>query len=65
MLATAEPDPERASDLGLRATPIAKATGSARIAGELNTLDKALSRRWPTLAGTLALHEALLALEST
>lgn len=60
VLATAEPDPERASDLGLSTIPIAKATGSARIADELNTLNSTLTRRWPTLPGTLALHEALL-----
>lgn len=59
VLATTEPDPERAADLGLRCAATAKATGSARIAGELQTLDRTLSCRWPTLPGTTALREAL------
>ncbi|HEX8346667.1 MAG TPA: hypothetical protein VF657_18275 [Actinoplanes sp.] len=61
VLATTEPDPERAADLGLRCVATARDTGSARIAGELATLDRTLIRRWPTLPGTVALHEALTA----
>lgn len=61
VLATSQPDPERAADLGLRCMPLARATGSARIAGELHTLDRTLMRRWPTLPGSVAFHEAITA----
>lgn len=59
VLATANPDPERAVDLGLRCVPTARETGSARIMKELRALDRALTRRWPGLAGTAEFHEAL------
>jgi transcriptional regulator with XRE-family HTH domain len=61
VLATSQPDPERAAALGLRCIPTARATGSARIADELHALDRTLTRRWPTLPGTIQLHESLTA----
>jgi transcriptional regulator with XRE-family HTH domain len=61
VLATADPDPERAAGLGLRCVATARDTGSARIAGELHALDRTLTRRWPTLPATVELHEALAA----
>ncbi|WP_376771199.1 XRE family transcriptional regulator [Rhizomonospora bruguierae] len=61
VLATATPDPERAAELGLRCVVTARTTGSARIAKELHTLDKTLTRRWPNLPGTAQLHEVLTA----
>lgn len=61
VLATPQPDPERAFALGLRCISTARTTGSARIAKELRTLDKTLTRRWPTFAGTAEFHEALAA----
>jgi hypothetical protein len=61
VLATTQPDPERAIELGLRCVTTARSTGSARITKELHTLDRALTRRWPTLPGTTELHEALAA----
>lgn len=61
VLATTDPDPERAADLGLRCAATAKTTGSARIVRELAMLDRTLTRRWPQLPGTVALHEALSA----
>jgi transcriptional regulator with XRE-family HTH domain len=60
ILATAQPDPERAADLGLRCVTIAHATGSARIAKELHTLDRTLMSRWSGLPGMVELHEALV-----
>lgn len=62
VLATADPDPERAADLGLRCVNIARDTGSARIAGELASLDRSLMRRWRNLPATVELHEALAAI---
>jgi hypothetical protein len=59
ILATAQPDPGRAADLGLSCVPIAHATGSACIAKELRTLDRTLMGRWPSLLSTVELHEAL------
>jgi transcriptional regulator with XRE-family HTH domain len=59
VLATTQPDPERAVELGLRCVTTARSTGSARITKELRTLDRTLTRRWPTLPGTTELHEAL------
>ena len=61
VLATTDPDPERAADLGLRCITTAKATGSARIANELQMLDRTLNYCWPALPGTIAFHEALTA----
>lgn len=59
MLATAQPDPDRAVELGLRCVATARSTGSARITKELRTLSGTLTRRWPTFPGTAELHEAL------
>jgi hypothetical protein len=61
VLATSQPDPERAAALGLRCVQTAQLTGSARIDKELRTLDTALTRRWPSLPGTVEVHEALAA----
>lgn len=61
ILATAQPDPERAVELGLRCVATARHTGSARITKELRSLDRTLTARWPSLAGTAELHEALAA----
>ncbi|MGH3327943.1 MAG: helix-turn-helix domain-containing protein [Streptomycetales bacterium] len=61
VLATAQPDPERAAALGLRCVAIACATGSERIATELRTLDATLMTKWPNLPGSVELHEALAA----
>ncbi|MFV2018348.1 helix-turn-helix domain-containing protein [Micromonospora sp. LOL_023] len=59
VLATAEPEPERAAALGLRCVATARDTGSARISAELHTLDRILTHRWPTLPAAVELHEAL------
>jgi hypothetical protein len=59
VLATSQPDPERAAELGLRCAQTARSTGSARIAKELRTLDATLMTKWPTVAGSVELHEAL------
>jgi hypothetical protein len=48
VLATHQPDPERAVELGLRCVATARSTGSARITKELRNLDRTLMRRWPT-----------------
>ena len=61
VLATAQPDPERAAALGLECLPAARATGSARIAKELRTLDATLSSRWANLPATAEFHQALAA----
>jgi transcriptional regulator with XRE-family HTH domain len=59
ILATPQPDPERAAHLGLRCVATAHHTGSARIADELHTLDHTLTRRWTNLPATTELHQAL------
>jgi hypothetical protein len=59
VLATSQPDPDRAADLGLRCVATARQTGSARIAKELHTLDHTLMTRWAHLPGSVELHEAL------
>lgn len=61
ILATGQPEPERAADLGLRCVATARHTGSARIRKELQTLDRTLTSHWPKLPGTTELHEALMA----
>jgi hypothetical protein len=60
VLSSATPDPERASALGMECLATASSTGSARIAKELRTLDTRLMAKWPTLPGTVELHEALV-----
>jgi transcriptional regulator with XRE-family HTH domain len=62
VLATAQPEPERAVSLGLQSAAAARITGSARIGQELHGLDRTLSRDWPTLPGRRELHEAVTAL---
>ncbi len=62
VLATKEPEPERAIALGLRSATAARTTGSARIGQELRTLDSVLTSRWPALPGRQELHEAVAAL---
>ncbi|WP_144126754.1 helix-turn-helix domain-containing protein [Catellatospora sichuanensis] len=59
VLKSAQPDPERAAALGLRCVSAARTTGSARIVGELRTLSRTLSRRWPDLCQTEELRDAL------
>jgi hypothetical protein len=61
VLATTQPDPERAVELGLNCVAAARATGSARITKELRSLSSTLTRHWPTFAGTAELREALAA----
>ncbi|MEV4415520.1 helix-turn-helix transcriptional regulator [Catellatospora sp. NPDC049609] len=61
VLQTAQPDPERAAELGLSCIGPARDTGSARIASELRALDRNLTKRWRGLRGTMALREALAA----
>jgi hypothetical protein len=59
VLATSQPDPERAVALGLRCVSAARTTGSARITKKLRALDRTLTRRWPTFPGTAEFHDAL------
>jgi hypothetical protein len=51
-------EPEQAAATGLRALPIAAQTGSARILGELVTLDADL-RRWHTVPEVIEFRETL------
>ncbi|WP_196419818.1 hypothetical protein [Actinoplanes aureus] len=51
VLATKEPEPDRAIALGLRSATAAALTGSARIGKELRTLDSVLAVRFPTAPG--------------
>lgn len=60
VLATANPDPERAIALGLQCVSTARETGSARITKELRALDRTLTHGWPNLPGTTEFHEALI-----
>ena len=62
VLATKEPEPDRAIALGMRSASAAQFTGSARIGKELRTLDTLLAVRFPTLPGRRELHEAVVAL---
>lgn len=62
VVATKEPEPDRAIALGLRSAIGAKATGSARIGLELRALDRVLTLRWPTLPGRAEFHEVVDAL---
>lgn len=55
------PDPARAASLGLAALDVARQTGSGRILGELRTLDRRLSTRWPEHPASLSIREALAA----
>ncbi|MEU8332232.1 helix-turn-helix transcriptional regulator [Micromonospora arborensis] len=62
VLATKEPEPERAVALGMRSASAAHLTGSARIGKELRTLDTVLAARFPTVPARRELHEAIAAL---
>ena len=59
VLATKQPEPERAAQLGLACLDLARQTGSARIAKELGTLDATLTARWPDQPDVHAFHDAL------
>jgi hypothetical protein len=59
VIATRQPEPERAAQLGLVCLDLARHTGSARISKELHTLDVALMARWPDQPDTRAFHDAL------
>jgi transcriptional regulator with XRE-family HTH domain len=65
VLATGDPDPERASDLGLTCIVTAQSTGSARIIKELRTLDRTLTRQWADVGRSSDFHDAFVALHST
>jgi len=58
VLATAQPDPDRAAALGRRCVATARDTGSARIVKELRNLDRTLTRLWPALPGSVEFHDA-------
>ncbi|GLW35629.1 helix-turn-helix domain-containing protein [Actinoplanes regularis] len=62
VLATKEPEPDRAIALGLRSAAAAAFTGSARIGKELRTLDSVLAVHFPALPGRRELHDAVAAL---
>jgi hypothetical protein len=59
VIATAQPDLDRAVALGLSCIGVATTTGSARIVKELWSLDRTLTTRWPTFAGTKEFHRAV------
>jgi tetratricopeptide (TPR) repeat protein len=61
VVATKQPEPEKAAHLGLACLDIARLTGSARIEKELHALDTALMAAWPYQADARAFHEALTA----
>ncbi|MEU3455295.1 helix-turn-helix transcriptional regulator [Micromonospora sp. NPDC006766] len=61
VLATKEPEPDRAINLGLRSAAAGRFTGSARIGQELRMLDSTLARRWRSLSVRQELHEAVTA----
>ncbi|WP_440082284.1 helix-turn-helix domain-containing protein [Streptosporangium sp. LJ11] len=56
-----QPDPSRATHLGLTALTIARQTDSARIMRELHTLDNELQNHWPAHREARTLHDALKA----
>ncbi|MDG4803689.1 helix-turn-helix transcriptional regulator [Micromonospora sp. WMMD980] len=62
VLATTDPEPERAIALGMRSASAAQLTGSARICEELRALDSALTARFPTTPGCRELHEVIATL---
>ncbi len=61
VLATTQPEPERAAQLGLACVDLSRQTGSARIGKELGTLDATLTARWPDQPDVRAFHEAFTA----
>jgi hypothetical protein len=58
---TRQPDPARAGALGLDALAAARQTGSARILGELSTLNQRLASQWPGHPASRSIREALAA----
>ncbi|MGH3719550.1 MAG: helix-turn-helix domain-containing protein [Pseudonocardiaceae bacterium] len=58
VIATRQPEPDRAAHLGLTCLDLTRHTGSARIKKELHTLHKALLAKWPDQPGTRAFHDA-------
>jgi hypothetical protein len=58
VIATRQPEPDRAAQLGLACLELARHTGSARINNELHTLHGALLARWPDQPGTRTFHDA-------
>jgi len=58
VLATTQPEPERAAQLGLACVDLSRQTGSARIGKELRTLDATLTARWPDQPDVRAFREA-------
>jgi hypothetical protein len=63
VIATRQPEPDRAAQLGLACLELARHTGSARISKELHTLHRALLARWPDQPGTCAFHDAFAGAE--
>jgi tetratricopeptide (TPR) repeat protein len=61
VIATKQPEPDRAARLRLACLDLARYTGSARISKELHTFDVALRARWPDQPDTWAFHDALAA----
>jgi Helix-turn-helix domain len=59
VLATKQPEPERAAQLGLTCLDLARQTGSARIGKELGTLDATLTARYTDQPDVRAFHDAL------
>ncbi|MDG4760434.1 helix-turn-helix transcriptional regulator [Micromonospora sp. WMMD710] len=62
VLATKDPEPDRAIALGMRSASAAHLTGSARITQELRALDTVIAARFPTVPGRRELNEAIAAL---
>ncbi|MGH3888028.1 MAG: helix-turn-helix domain-containing protein [Pseudonocardiaceae bacterium] len=60
VIATRQPEPDRAAQLGLACLALARHTGSVRISKELHTLDGELTARWPDQPGTRAFHDAFV-----
>jgi hypothetical protein len=58
VIATRQPELDRAAQLGLACLELARHTGSARISKELHALHRALLARWPDQPGTRAFHDA-------
>lgn len=56
VIATKQPDPQRAAQLGLACLDLARQTGSARITKELSALDATLAARWPDQPDVRAFH---------
>jgi hypothetical protein len=61
VIATTQPEPDRAARLGLACLDLARYTGSARVSKELQTLHGALMTRWPDQPNARAFHDALAA----